>query len=120
MLQIDRFGRIAIATVTEAPRLDATNAEPLGSQLSEYCLKYPGSHLLLDLHQIEYLSSAAITQIIKAYRELEKQGGGLRVCGVNPYVADVFHVTNLDTIFHSMEDVTEAACQYNEDLQTAG
>lgn len=85
MLQIDRFGRIAIATVTEAPRLDATNAEPLGSQLSEYCLKYPGSHLLLDLHQIEYLSSAAITQIIKAYRELEKQGGGLRVCGVNPY-----------------------------------
>jgi len=42
------------------------------------------------------------------------------VCGVNPYVADVFHVTNLDTIFHSMEDVTEAACQYNEDLQTAG
>ncbi|HNV21622.1 MAG TPA: STAS domain-containing protein, partial [Candidatus Hydrogenedentes bacterium] len=107
MLQIDRFGRIAIATVTEAPRLDATNAEPLGSQLSEYCLKYPGSHLLLDLHQIEYLSSAAITQIIKAYRELEKQGGGLRVCGVNPYVADVFHVTNLDTIFHSMEDVTE-------------
>lgn len=53
MLQIDRFGRIAIATVTEAPRLDATNAEPLGSQLSEYCLKYPGSHLLLDLHQIE-------------------------------------------------------------------
>ncbi|HQE83772.1 MAG TPA: STAS domain-containing protein [Candidatus Hydrogenedentes bacterium] len=119
MLEIAKCGRVVIVTITGAPRLDATNAEPLGRQLLEYCAKCPGSHVLLDLHYVEYLSSAAISQVIKTYRELERAGGGLRVCGVNPYVADLFHVTNLDTIFHSLEDVTEAAKQYNADLQAA-
>jgi anti-anti-sigma factor len=120
MLQIDRYGKISIATILETPRLDATNAEPLGSLLADYCAKHPGSHLLLDLHLVEYLSSAVISRIIKAYRELVEQGGGLRVCGINPYVADVFHVTNLDVILHSVGDVTEAADQYNSDLEAAG
>ena len=119
MLQIDRFGKVAIATVTEVPRLDATNATPLGNLLLEYCAANPGSHLLLNLHQVEYLSSAVISEIIKAYRELEKSGGGLRVCGVNPYVADVFHVTHLDQLFHSIDSVQEAAEQYNFDLEAS-
>jgi anti-anti-sigma factor len=120
MFAVEACGSVFIGKLEEIPRLDATNAALFGETLAGYCTQHPGSHLLLDLHEVEYLSSAIITEIIRASRALQDQGGELRVCGLNSYVADVFQVTNLNQVFHVVKDVRQAADEFNRDLGESG
>ncbi len=98
-LVFDRYGAIVIATVHQ-PALDAQKAEDFGAALLGFVAEHPGEHLLVNLHEVGYLSSAALSKLIDARQRLEAEGGSLRVGGVAEPVYKVFEVTNLHEIFH--------------------
>jgi len=120
LIHFDRYGGIEVGTVRGTEKLDAANVEAFGQALAAFIQHHPDGHLLLNLHHVTYLSSAVLSEMLKAGKELEGGGGSLRVCALHDYVRTVFEVTNLDSLFRPMESVREAAEAYNEWLEQRG
>ena len=57
-----------------------------------------GPDLALDLSDVEFLSSMALTRFVALDRELKAAGGRLSLRNVRPDVRRVFAVTRLDTL----------------------
>src|SRR5437867_2529695 len=50
--------------------------------------------MLIDLTNVEYLSSIAIGVLLTTRRLLGNVAGGIALCGLQPRVADVFRICN--------------------------
>jgi anti-anti-sigma factor len=75
-------------------RLDAAqaaNAEPLFDGI--------GSDTVVDMAQLEYISSAGLGLLLKTHKRLLGQGGGLKLVQVNPHIADILHYSGFDRLF---------------------
>jgi len=120
MIQFDAFGQIFIGTVKDTPRIDQTTAAQFGEDLYTFAEKHKGAHLLINFHDVEYLSSAGLTEILRVRGLLTEAGGSVRVCALNEYLQNVFHVTSLDLLFQPQPLVRDAAEAYNESLAGEG
>lgn len=77
-------------TLTLVGRLDTVTAPELEKTLSDLL---PGiDHLVLDLTDLEYISSAGLRVILKTYKALAEKGG-LKLTGVRESVQEVFDIT---------------------------
>lgn len=112
IIHFDAYSTIFVGTVRGTTRLDATNAPEFAAALDAFVESHSGVHLLLNFHPVEYMSSVILSAIVKAHKALEKNGGSMRVCALNPNVANVFQITQLDTLFHPMPQVRQAAEAY--------
>jgi anti-sigma B factor antagonist len=117
-LQIERFERIYIATVQGATQLDASNANEFGAELVGWVQANPGTHILVNFHHVTYISSAVLSQLLRARAEAEKHGGSIRVCALNKDLMQVFRVTQLDKLFHAVHKVRQAADEFSAWVQT--
>ncbi len=115
-IHFDRYGKIVVATIQGASRLDASNAELFHATLEEFSKTHPGAHVLLNFHHVEYISSAVISVILRFNKALGAKKGSLRICALNEYVGKVFEVTGLTPVFRPMENVQKAAETFDADL----
>ena len=54
--------------------------------------------LVLDLTQVEFVDSAGLGVIMRAFGELEQAGGQLRIAGANDQVQRLFDITHTGAI----------------------
>lgn len=64
--------------------------------------------LILDLADVDFMSSTGLGQIMRAYRIAQQNGGFIKIAQVQPLVADVFRVTKLDKLLGVFDTVDEA------------
>ena len=83
-----------VRVVTLRGRFDAPSAPEAERQLREL-LDQGTSRLVLDLAGVEYISSGGLRVIIMLTKALEKVQGELKLCGLSPFVSEVFKITNL-------------------------
>ena len=71
------------------------------------------ARLVVDLAQIEYLSSAGLGYLVGLLKKLRLGGGNLRLCGLRPSIFELFEVMRLTQIFdiESSADAAIAALQ---------
>jgi anti-anti-sigma factor len=74
--------------------------------------------LLLDFKQVNYMSSLALSELIRIRETLQGKGGVLRLCGLSPDAYTVFTLTKLDDEFsvRSGEDIEISAARLKQDL----
>lgn len=53
--------------------------------------------VVLDLAGVDYCDSAGLGVLVHTYGLLNERGGKLRLCGVQPRVAAMLHMTKTDT-----------------------
>jgi anti-anti-sigma factor len=85
-------GRLDAPAVPEAERgfLDAVEA---------------GAHnVLVDLAGVEYISSGGVRVIVVLAKALEKVDGNMKLCNLNPFVSEVFKITNLASRYDIRSD----------------
>ena len=70
-----------------------------GDQVIGIVNKYPGLKLMLTFERVDYLSSAALTELIRINDALSKQKGRLTLGGLSGDMYKVFEVTKLDQLF---------------------
>lgn len=70
-------------------RVDSTNAAEFGAKLGTLYAT-AGRRLLLDLQQLDYISSAGFRALLIAARHAGRNGGRLALCGLNSKVRDLF------------------------------
>ncbi len=78
-----------------AGRLDGTNAQELDREWLSADLR----HLVVDLGQCEYVSSAGLRIFLRLQREVTAKGATLTVVNVGPVVHEVLDLTGLTKIF---------------------
>lgn len=113
LLTISQRGGVTVATVETTNMLDAITVTDFGEEVVTYALQHPGLRLLLNFEKVEFLTSAALSELIRIHDTIEKSGGKLRLWGVSPDIQRVFQVTKLDELLSVKTDgsLDEAAVE---------
>ena len=88
-------------------RLDISNS----SQFEQDCMKWieQGQRkFILDLAELEYISSAGLRSILAATKKLKAQNGSLALCALSGLVEEVVTVSGFDNILQVFPDLDQA------------
>lgn len=82
-------------TITIAGRLDTTTAPQLEAEIK--ALPEETEKLVLDLEQLEYMSSAGLRVLLAAQKKMAKKEGMI-VTNVNEVIMEIFEITGFSDI----------------------
>ncbi len=77
--------------------VDLYNADLLKQHLRE--VSEAGAHAVVNLGRVAYIDSSGIGALISGRGALEKSGGSLRLCEIQPSVLQVMQMTRLVSFF---------------------
>ena len=83
--------------VTPTGRLNAESAQALQELLSSR-IDAGETSLLLDLAQLDYISSAGLRSLLLAAKRVQACDGRFAVCALTANVREVFRMSGFDTI----------------------
>lgn len=69
--------------------------------------------VLLDLSGVDYVSSSALRVLLMMHRGVARHAGSLRLCGLTPFVAEVFETSNLNRVFESFPTLEAARSSFS-------
>lgn len=91
MFQID-FGKESVVVIKG--RLDAAHAP----RAQEFLDRVSG-HCVLDMRELEYISSAGLGVLLRTHKRLMPDGQGLKLINVNSHITDIFSYSGFDKLF---------------------
>ena len=80
------------------PRVDASNAKTVESELAEL-VNGGAKKLVCNFSQNEYISSAGLRVFLSTLKMMKKTGGSIVLCGLQPYVQEVFDMAGFSQLF---------------------
>jgi serine/threonine-protein kinase RsbW len=99
--------------VSAAGRIDAATAPELERTIRNV-IADGSSQVIVDLHEVSFLSSSGLRTLLLLARELRRKSGDLVLCSLQPQVAEVFHLTGFDQIFQLHHTREEAAAHFGK------
>jgi anti-sigma B factor antagonist len=103
-LKLEAIGDITVVNFLDRRILDEQNIQAIGEQLFALVEDKQHKKVLLNFHNVEYLSSAALGQFIVLHKKLTTAGGKLVLCNIVPQIYEVFTLTRLDKVFNIKAD----------------
>ncbi len=104
----------ASVTLVEAVgRIDSMNANQFGEALVSEIDK-GRVQLVLDLAQVDYMSSAGLREIVKALKMVKRGDGDLRIAQPSGRVLEVLEMAGLDTILQIFPSQEKALQSYSQ------
>jgi anti-anti-sigma factor len=95
-----REGDVLIVAVEG--RIDSTTCKQLEDMLPERV--QDNARVLLDLSDVQYVSSAGLRVMLKAAKIVRSTGHDLVLAGLIPQVHEVFQVIGFDALFRILPD----------------
>jgi len=102
-----------LAELKVAGRLDAMSAPALETAL-QTAMDGGASGVVLNLAELDYVSSAGLRVLLATAKKLSRQNGRLVLCGLLPSVHDVFRISGLLNIFPIASDEASARTMAGE------
>lgn len=98
--------------------LDASNVAQFGKELTAYAVNQEAKHILLDFTEVQYLSSAVLTELLRLNEILKTRNGSLRLFGLAEPLQEIFAITNLDKVImiYEVDEEDEAIKRFNRSL----
>ena len=110
-------------TVVLAPggRLDHDNSEAFRAALQPHleAAARPQRGVVLDLSNLEYVSSAGLRCFVLAAKQAKAQGGRIVVAGMQPVVAEIFQISRFNLVFDIFSSVRDALTTLSADATAA-
>jgi anti-sigma B factor antagonist len=112
-------GPVTVGTVANSTMLDGSVVNQFGEQVVRHVAGRTGVNLLLDFTNVEYLSSAALTELIKINDAVVAGGGSMRLCGLAAPIQRIFEITRFDKTYdiHAGEPVAHAIARFKRAIQ---
>jgi anti-sigma B factor antagonist len=104
-IAVENHKRCAVLKIVG--RIDSSNAGDLDSTLKDL-LNSGTTNIVLELSEVEYMSSAGLRAIVSALREAKKKRGDVRIATPSERVAEVFSLAGLLPLFETFDDLTAA------------
>jgi anti-anti-sigma factor len=98
--------RTGVAVVTVSGRIDSENAPAFDTELTKVVVR--NSKLVLNLENLDYMSSAGIRALVKASQGAERDGGAVRLASVPESVNSILYTVGLNQKIGSFASVDEA------------
>ena len=89
---------LGLVTLKITGRLDTTTSPNLDSVINE--LPEDTKELVFDMSGVEYISSAGIRVLLRAYKKMNTNQGKTRIEKVNDIVREVFEITGLSEMIN--------------------
>lgn len=90
-------------------RLDAASS-PLLERKVATLLEGDFDYLLLDLQNLDYLSSAGMRFLLSTTKQLKAKNGNLVLFGIKPEVMEIISMAGFERILHICLNEQEALC----------
>ena len=90
--------KLGLVTLKITGRLDTTTSPNLDSVINE--LPEDTKELVFDMSGVEYISSAGIRVLLRAYKKMNTNQGKTRIENVNDIVREVFEMTGLSEMIN--------------------
>jgi anti-anti-sigma factor len=100
---------VLVVRVTESQVMGDTVADALRDELLAMYLQTNAVHVVIDMHQVVYLSSAGIRPLLALNRQVREREGRLVLCGLTSDVESVFVATRLISMSRSVPATFENA-----------
>lgn len=94
-------------------RIDHANSENFRNGLTPFVVRCTskGEKLLLDLADVDYISSAGLRCFMLAEKQTRSQGGTIVVAAMQPVVKEIFEISRFTLVFATFATVREALAQ---------
>jgi anti-sigma B factor antagonist len=79
-----------------AGRLDSRTSPEFDERLFK-AIEQGSGHFIIDFEALEYISSAGLRVLNKAYKRLKKDNGRIMMCNMVDYIREVFEIAGFDT-----------------------
>ena len=120
-MKLDSITYADVVVVAPAGRLDHDNCEAfragLQPLLDEALAKR--QRIVVDLSDLEYVSSAGLRCFMLAAKEAGAKGGKIVLAALRPVVAEIFQISRFDMVFELHPSVREALAAVSADAAAA-
>ncbi len=112
---VKKKGDVTVASITR-PRLteEETNVEQLGHELFSLVDQFDCHKVVLDMHEVDYVTSAVVGKMITLHRKLHQTEGRLVLCRLKEGVEHVLNSLRLIEYFETSSDVDDAVALLTE------
>jgi anti-sigma B factor antagonist len=114
-----RFGNAEVLHVSG--RLDQDTCEAFRVDLAKHveASARDGGAIVLDLAQLEYVSSAGLRCFMLASRQAKAQSGRIYVAALQPMVGEIFEISHFNLVFRVFPSVREALAAVSAEAAAA-
>lgn len=109
------LGDVAVARCMLPNLSEEENIEPVAQELLTLVGKYECRRLVLDLVDVEYMTSSMVGNLIRIHRQMHRDQGKFVLCHLNATVDDILRTSHLLTYFNVAHTLDDAAALF-EDL----
>lgn len=106
MIKVREVGNDLVLYITG--RLDVHFSAEVESEIEKQMEKHPDANLVINLAEVEYMSSSGLRVLVATMRKLKSRNKELKLCQLNPAVLKVFEVVELMDMFDIYDSETEA------------
>lgn len=96
-IQFEETGPILVVTLQG--RLDASEQNAIHEQVSRRINETGTKGVVFDLAGLDYVSSAGFREFFLLGKQLQRIGGGLAVCALQPPVQRIFDIAQFQTAY---------------------
>ena len=110
---------MTVGTLGAGTSLDAEGSKNFGDDVIAYISAHPGVRLLLNFQNITYLSSAALSELLRINDTAKTEKSAVQLCGLSKEIHKVFEITKLADVFHidPDEEVEKTIMRLNHDAE---
>ena len=93
---------------TDARILDETHINQIGKELIELLDKTDEGNVLLNFHQVRFMSSAMLGKLVQFHKKCKEYKTKLKMCDISSDIMEVFKLTRLNKLFDIYHDEEKA------------
>lgn len=108
-MNIEQIGDVLVIELPS--RLDAVGVQAIENKLAEAITSHKGK-ALADMSGVNFVASLALRMLLTNLKSVQALGGDLRLCGLQPQIADIFRKSRFDTLFTITENREAALADY--------
>jgi anti-sigma B factor antagonist len=112
MIYINAIQQVQATVVSIQGSIDAMTASQVTNFLTMH-IEGSEVNLVVDLEQVEFMSSAGLRAILTILKESRQHGGDLRLAAAHPGVEKILKMSGFTNILKSYKTVDEAVQSFN-------
>lgn len=114
-MDIEQKEEEGVCIIQPCGRFDASNMM-LFTEKMDQILDGCAKKMLIDLSELEYLSSSCLGMLIEIQKKAINKGIHIALCSPNQNILELLHVVQLDTLFEIYNSKAEAIEEMHESI----
>ena len=110
-IDVEQLDSITKVRIVDSKILDQGLVKQLAEELQTLLSELTKPKLLFDLAAVNFLSSAALNNLVILNKKVQKQNGKIVLTGVQPQIYEIFNITGLNRWFKVTETMDEAIAE---------